>query len=80
MTDVEIISRLCEIDSAIREFKAMMNRCATMVRSSGITKLPPYLANQVPDMLNDIKRMLATKRNLRVQLWKEHHIFYWSDV
>lgn len=80
MTDVELISRLCELDNEIRDAKTIMNRCAAMIRMSNIKELPPHLAKQVPGLIADAKRMLSLKRAFRLELWKKYGIFYWSDV
>ena len=80
MTDVEIISKLCEIDKLIRKMKRDTDILAVQVRASGITKLPPHLAKMAPGVIESARQLLAAKRELRLQLWKEYGIFYWSDV
>ena len=80
MTDVEIISKLCEIDEEIRTIKKRNTIAVDYAKQLGISILPPHLMELAPEVLESARKLLAVKRELRLRLWDEHHIFYWSDV
>lgn len=80
MTDVEIISKLCEIDNYIRQIKKTMEPAAKLIKQFGMRKLPPDAIALIPNAINGARELLEAKNALRVQLWKEYGIFYWSDV
>lgn len=80
MTDVEIISKLCEIDEEIRTIKKRNTIAVDYAKQLGISILPPHLMKMVPEVLDSARTLLAAKRELRKRLWEEYHIFYWSDV
>ena len=80
MTDVELINKLCEIDNEIRKIKKQNSYAIEGYKKLGITTLPPELMKVVPEVLKSARMLLSAKTRLRLQLWKEYGIFYWSDV
>lgn len=80
MTDVEIINTLCEMDNVLRQHKRNSEAITAMIRTKGITELPPHLAAMAPQVLDSARKMLAAKRELRLKLWNEYGIFYYSEI